>query len=70
MVVGHEVQKPLGGLIPKLLGAFHAAVDPLDGRFHMAAGDRQSLLSILRIVHARILVAQITQRVGDTLSGR
>ena len=68
-VVGDEGQHGLDAVRPEFLRALHPPVDLFDGRFHVGARDRQSLLAVFGIIHPRLLVPQVSQRLGDDRGG-
>jgi len=44
---------------PKFFRSFQTAIELLDRRFHMAAGDWQAQATVFIVVHSRLLVFQV-----------
>src|SRR6266851_5226918 len=54
---GAQLQDGLGsiGVVPELLGSFHAIIEFQDQGLHHAGGHRESLLAILDVFHALLI---------------
>lgn len=61
---GADLQDVFGalGTVPEFFGSFDALVDLLDERLNHRGRDGQACLSILRIVHSRLIVREESDR--------
>ena len=58
--VGDELQERFGSLVtPELFTSFDASIDLFHGGFHVCGCDWESQPTLLRVIHARLLVLKI-----------